>query len=90
MIGRSIAALKRKQPWPLGVDKGQSKLMQTKSGQIQMLGQVIGEYFYTPDIGRDNWEIWNLSDLMPVIESCVSTCTEDLKNSQRKLNKLNQ
>ena len=61
-----MSALKRKQPWPLGVDKGQSHLMQTKSGHIQMLGYVVGDCFYTPDIGQDKWEIWNLSDVIPV------------------------
>lgn len=60
-----MAALKRKQPWPLGVDKGPCKFMQTKNGQIQMIGHVVGDYFYTPDIGRDKWEIWSLSDLIP-------------------------
>ena len=66
LSGHSLAALKRKQPWPLGVNKGQSKLMQTQSGQIQMLEHVVGDYFYTPDISQDKWEIWKLSDLIPM------------------------
>jgi hypothetical protein len=61
-----MAALKRKQNWPLGVDKGVRVLMQTKSGQLQMLGYSVGEYFYTPDVGKDKWEIWALSDLSAV------------------------
>lgn len=59
-------ALKRKQPWPLGVHKGPNTFMQTHNGHVQMLGHVVGNYFYTPDIGQDKWEIWNLSDVMPV------------------------
>jgi hypothetical protein len=59
-------ALKRKQPWPLGVHKGPNTLMQTRNGYIQMLGHVVGSYFYTPDIGQDKWEIWRFSDLMLV------------------------
>lgn len=61
-----MEALKRKQNWPLGVDKGVNVLMQTKSGQLQMLGYCVGDYFYTPDIGKDKWEIWNLSELVTV------------------------
>ena len=61
-----MPALKRKQSWPLGIDKGNNNWMQTKSGHIQMVGHVVGDYFYTPDIGRDKWEIWNLSDVIPV------------------------
>ena len=61
-----MAALKRKQNWPLGVEKGARVLMQTKSGQLQMLGHCVGEYFYTPDIGKEKWGIWNLSDLSTV------------------------
>ncbi|AMJ98568.1 hypothetical protein [Alteromonas macleodii] len=61
-----MAALKRKQNWPLGVDKGKRVLMQTSSGQLQMLGHCVGDYFYTPDIGVDKWEVWKLSDLTPV------------------------
>jgi hypothetical protein len=64
-----MSALKRNQPWPLGVNKGQSKFMQTQSGQIQMLGHVVGDCFYTPDIGHDKWEIWNFIDVMPVENS---------------------
>lgn len=64
-----MSALKRKQNWPLGVEKGARVLMQTKSGQLQMLGYCMGEYFYTPDIGKDKWEVWSLSDL-----SSVSSC----------------
>jgi hypothetical protein len=64
-----MSALKRKQNWPLGVEKGARILMQTKSGQLQMLGYCVGEYFYTPDIGKDKWEVWSLSDL-----SSVSSC----------------
>lgn len=33
-----MAALKRKQNWPLAVDKDKRVLMQTSSGQLQMLG----------------------------------------------------
>lgn len=58
-----MAAVKRKQPWPLGVCKGPTQLMQTKNGSTLMLGHVIGEYFYTPDVGKDKWEVWKLSDL---------------------------
>lgn len=61
-----MAALKRKQNWLLGVEKGVRVLMHTESGQLQMLGHCVGEYFYTPDIGKDKWEIWNLSDLSTV------------------------
>jgi hypothetical protein len=64
-----MSALKRKQNWPLGVDKGQLNLKTTKSGQIQMLGHTVGDYFYTPDIGKDKWEIWKVSDLVPVPKS---------------------
>lgn len=60
-----MAAIKRKQRWPLGVSRGSTQLMQTKSGSILMWGHVIGEYFYTPDVGEDRWEIWRLSDLAP-------------------------
>lgn len=62
----NMAALKRKQNWPLGGPKGARVLMQTQSGELQMLGYCVGEYFYTPDIGKDKWEIWNLSDLSSV------------------------
>lgn len=58
-----MGALKRKQPWPAGVDKGARTVMQTQDEQILMGGYVVEEFFYTPDIGRDKWEIWNLSDL---------------------------
>lgn len=64
-----MSALKRKQNWPLGVEKGVRVLMQTKSGQLQMLGHCVGEFFYTPDIGKDKWEIWNLFDLSIVPSS---------------------
>lgn len=61
-----MAALKRKQNWPLGVDKGKRVLMQTSCGQLLMWGHCVGDYFYTPDIGVDKWEVWKLSDLTPV------------------------
>lgn len=61
-----MAALKRKQNWPLGVEKGVMVLMQTKSGQLQMLGYCVGDCFYTPDIGKDKWEVWDLSELVTV------------------------
>ena len=61
-----MPAIKRKQPWPPGVTKGKSSVMQTASGAVIMLGHAIGEYFYTPDEGKDRWEIWQLSDLVPV------------------------
>lgn len=59
-------SVQRDQPWPIGVNKGPTNLMQTNCGNIVMLGHVIGDYFYTPDIGKDKWEIWSLSDLMPI------------------------
>lgn len=68
-----MAAIKRKQPWPLGVNKGPTKLMQTKSGHILMSGHVVGDYFYTPDIGEDRWEIWSLSDLVPAKKPLAQT-----------------
>lgn len=61
-----MPALKRNQNWPLGVEKGVSVLMQTKNGQLLMLGNCVGDYFYTPDNGKDKWEIWLLSDLSVV------------------------
>ena len=60
-----MAAIKRKQSWPLGVSKGPTQLMQTMSGQILMSGHVIGDYFYTPDVGKDRWEIWSMANLVP-------------------------
>lgn len=60
-----MPAIKRKQSWPLGVSKGPTQLMQTKSGQILMSGHVIGDYFYTPDEGVDKWEIWQMDNLVP-------------------------
>jgi hypothetical protein len=61
-----MPSLRSKQSWPLGVNKGPNKLMLTKRGQTQMLGHIVGDYFYTPDIGKDKWEVWGLSDLTPV------------------------
>lgn len=67
-----MPALKRKQNWPLGVEKGPSQLRQTKSGHILMVGHIIGDYFYTPDEGADKWEIWKLSDLTEANNSSVA------------------
>jgi hypothetical protein len=64
-----MPALKRNQNWPLGLEKGimlLMLLMQTKGEQILMLGYCVNDYFYTPDIGKDKWEIWNLSELFTV------------------------
>lgn len=64
-----MAALRRKQKWPLGVAKGPVCLMQTKRGSTLMNGHVVGDHFYTPDVGNDRWEVWALTDLNAVESS---------------------
>jgi hypothetical protein len=79
-IGNYMPSLRSKQSWPLGVNKGPNLLMLTKRGQTQMLGHVVGDYFYTPDVGKDKWEVWALSDLTLIEAGIVTFDPEGAKS----------
>lgn len=60
-----MAKIKRQQDWPLNCVKSKKTLMKTKDGALFMLGHIVDDLFYTPDLGFDKWEVWELSDLVP-------------------------
>lgn len=70
--------VKRNQTLPLDVDKSKgTRMLIADNGALMMLGYFFGKCFYTPDLGKDNWEVWDLSNVtLEVVDNVTSIVGE--------------